>query len=107
MSKQTVNVEQVLGLLAALAAQSAKPTKAAKANQPKRTKEETFAAIEAAARKKGFADAKCHVNLLTYGKWGEKGRVPRKGQHSLRFEGRKTGLFHVSQTDEVEPAKAS
>lgn len=49
-------------------------------------------------------DVQPRVNVLTYDKWVEAGRKVVPGQKSIVVAGRKTGLFHVTQTAAVEVA---
>jgi hypothetical protein len=45
------------------------------------------------------ADPKAEFNVRPFKQWLEQGRMVRKGQHGIR------GLFHISQTDVIAPAK--
>ena len=56
-----------------------------------------------------------YETILTYGGrvgkvgWLEKGRQVKEGEHSIKVDGRKTGLFHLSQTEALvseQPSKA-
>lgn len=49
----------------------------------------------------GYKDVKPRENVLTYGKWAEKGRLVKRGQKAIRVN--QFNLFHVDQT---EPAPA-
>lgn len=74
-----------------------KTKKQAKPAKP--TGDEFIAALMEACAKLGFADAKPRENVLTYDRWLELGRKVRKGEKSIVVAGRKSGLFHISQTD--------
>lgn len=81
-----------------------------KANKPAKTakpsKTDFMAGLIEACAKRGFADPKPNENILTYNKWLANGRRVRKGEKAITVNGKKTMLFHVSQTD-VEAAKAA
>ena len=79
-----------------------KPAKQAKKARP--SKEEFEVLLIAAANKAGFPAPEPRFNILTWDMWKEKGRIVRKGEKSLRVQGRKTGLFHEVQTDPVAVA---
>lgn len=82
------------------------PKKAAKVKVSRPTGDEFIVALKAACVKLGFADPQPNVNILTYDKWLAAGRRVRKGEKSIRVSGKKSALFHVSQTDPETP-KAS
>lgn len=49
----------------------------------------------------GYKDVKPRENVLTYGKWGEKGRLVKKGEKAVRV-----GPFNLFHFDQTEPAQA-
>lgn len=112
-----MTAQQLQTMIAAVVAQSlggkapkkaGKPTKSGGKGQTPKGAEFEVALIEA-AKKRGFANPEPRFNILTYGKWLEKGRRVRKGEKALVVAGRKTMLFHEAQTDVegvVEPPKA-
>jgi len=64
----------------------------------------------AAFAKAGKTDVKPRVNVLTYNKWVEQGRMVRKGEKSVKVG--PFALFHIDQTDliltpqpEAQPAE--
>jgi len=50
-----------------------------------------------AFEKAGHKDVKPRVNVLTYNKWVEQGRMVRKGEKSVKVG--PFALFHIDQTD--------
>lgn len=56
----------------------------------------------AAFAKAGITDVKPRVNVLTYNKWVEQGRMVRKGEKSVKVG--PFALFHESQTDAIPVA---
>lgn len=61
---------------------------------------ENDAKCVAAFVKAGVADVKPRVNVLTYNKWVEKGRMVRKGEKSVKVG--PFALFHENQTDVIQ-----
>jgi len=115
-----VTMNQVMALLSQLAAQETQPKatkrgKSAKSGSPKVTKDEFLVKLVAAATKLKYENPVPYETILTYGGrvgkvgWLEKGRQVKEGEHSIKVDGRKTGLFHISQTEALVskmPSKA-
>ena len=86
---------------------NAKPSKKAKAK--KRTADvkptgDQFVGAMILACKAQFGadcDVQPRVNVLTWDKWDALGRRVIPGSKSIVVAGRKTGLFHISQTDVI------
>lgn len=57
-------------------------------------------AVKAFAER-GFKDVKPRENVLTYGKWAEKGRLVKRGEKAVRV-----GPFNLFHFDQTEPAPA-
>lgn len=49
----------------------------------------------------GYKDVQPRVNVLTYGKWFEKGRLVKKGEKAVRV-----GPFNLFHLDQTSPAEA-
>jgi hypothetical protein len=89
-----------VGDTAAKAAPAAKPGNSLKAKDR---------ALVAGFKRKGIADVvlmdrtdpKKPYNIKPFKAWMQEGRMVKKGEHGIR------GLFHISQTSEIKPAKPS
>ncbi len=100
------NAQLLTELVRALQGNKAKAKPAKKAQKSvKPTKDEFLTGLVKAAEKRGYANPQPNVNILTYDRWLEKGRRVRKGEKSIVVAGRKSALFHESQTQE-EPKAA-
>lgn len=105
MSQLEAVIAKVVAKQFAQVTAAKQPVKASKASK-KPAKVDFEAALIAAAIKAGYANPEPRFNLLTYDRWLEKGLRVRKGEKSIRVNGKKSGLFHESQCS-PEPKAAA
>jgi hypothetical protein len=99
----------------AVAAATAKKKTAKSGGNKKPTREPLTEEQKAANRKKtdiltmanftakGYKDVQPRVNVMTYNKWIENGRMVRKGEKSVKCGS--FPLFHIDQTDPLPATK--
>jgi hypothetical protein len=97
----TFSPEQLQAVIAqAIAEHEAKKAEQAKTD----TTADMDKACIRAFTKLGFKDVQPRVNVLTYNRWIEAGRKVRQGEGSVKVKNLR--LFHVSQTDALNPVEA-
>jgi hypothetical protein len=99
------NMNDLLALLTKLAAGAQQP-KAAKGRKAKVSTPKGVDKVAAAFKAKFGKDAEPHVNIFSYDKWLEKGLRVKAGEKSIKVDGRKSGLFHISQVADDKGPKA-
>lgn len=78
-----------------------RPLKKAKAERPSGDQFVGALIVACKAQFGADCDVQPRVNVLTYDRWLENGRKVVPGSKSIVVAGRKTGLFHASQTEAV------
>ena len=94
----------ILAQLLANAKPSVKARKAKKRTADVKPTGDQFVGAMILACKAQFGadcDVQPRVNVLTYDRWTALGRKVVPGSKSIVVDGRKTGLFHISQTDVI------
>ena len=108
---QTQLAQIVSAVLAALNTSNSSRPKAALISAPVDTLAQKDRALIAGFKRKGIpvdqiklmdrSNPKAEFNVKPFRLWLEQGRQVRRGEKSIK------GLFHISQTDVVQPVKAS